>query len=92
MGREMKTTLQAGLSREKFAFMQAVMRLTLGISAPHSRKASPVQANRCSGVPCAHPADDEVSTMAATALPQTAVTILVMTLASGPRWLTFASG
>jgi hypothetical protein len=75
--------LQLGLSWENFAFMQEVMRLTLGISALHSRSASAVQADRCSAVPCAHAGDDEVSTIAAMA-PQTADPTRVMTLAFGP--------
>ena len=68
------------MSLEKFVFMQAVMRGTLGISALQYRNASPMQAERCSEVPCANYADDEATSVARIAVSSTALRKLVMTV------------
>src|SRR5215471_23087 len=69
----MNTALQAGLNREKLDFMQAVIREISGISAAHSRNASPVQAARCSGVPWAKPAKVDARVQARAALTRSLV-------------------
>ena len=57
--------------------MQVVIRGTLGISALQNLKASPMQAERCSEVPWAKPADDVVTRVARTAVPIRTVRILL---------------
>jgi hypothetical protein len=47
------TALQPALRLVRWRFRQATIRSTFGISELHSRKTSPVQAWRCSGVPAA---------------------------------------
>src|SRR5262245_58136162 len=64
--------------------MQAVMRATLGISELQYLNASPMQADRCSGVPWAKPAEDDPSRMAATAPPTMALRSVVMVVSFGP--------
>jgi hypothetical protein len=83
----MKTALQPGLSLEKFAFMQEVMRGTFGISELQYRNASPMQAERCFAVPWAKPTEDEASRLVRTAAPKAALRILVMTVSVGFRRL-----
>jgi hypothetical protein len=63
------TDRQVWLSLEKFAFMHAVIFGTLGICALQKRNASPMQAERCSGVPCAKPGVAWANSAVASAAP-----------------------